>query len=134
MIISIISNQRRSPYRLKSNDILSVKLNLYRNNKQFNFKNALSELFLNYPDPDAWNKVSEERTTRNGSQILTCSCRYIENITNCLGYVKTTINNHIYHSNIIRFNFISDYTIDESSSIYTFENLIIVYENNIFTF
>ncbi|MCK9428852.1 MAG: hypothetical protein M0R17_02425 [Candidatus Omnitrophica bacterium] len=130
MISNIISNQRRTPYRLESNDIINIRLNLYNNNKQFYNQNIQLEFYLNYPS--GWNKVADSISTKNGSQNLNCSCLYISNISNCLGYVKATINNNSYNSNIIRFNFISKYTYN--NYIYNFENILTTYENNIFTF
>lgn len=127
----VISNQRVSPYRLGTSDLIKIKADMYNGNKKLQIKDILLELYLNYPSGE-WIKYGEVSTNRNGSQLIQQSCVNFANINNCLGYVKATFNGRYYTSNTTRFNFITSG--ETTNSIIEMPDEIVVYENQYFTF
>lgn len=101
----VLTNQRVTPYKKNSQDILKIKAQLFENQKKkmVYAQNIPLSLYLNYPSGE-FIEYETGVTNRYGAQQLTHSCSGIL-VNNCLGYAKTTINDTIITSNIIRFNF-----------------------------
>jgi len=101
--IPVINNQRITPYVGNSNDIISVKYQLLSDNKNrlSYLKDKPVVLNLNY---SGWIPIASGITNKFGAYTFHVSCSGL-NISNCLGYVSTDINDSIYNSNIIRINF-----------------------------
>lgn len=110
----VLTNQRLTPYRTESTDKLQVKLEVYKRNRLINVNNLPVELWLNYSG--SWFKV-DSNTNRYGTQTIYYPCVNISGINCCLGYVSININNIIYNSNVIRFNFIQGYPYQDTNLV-----------------
>lgn len=102
----VVVNQRLSPYKAGTSDKIQLKYNLYSDDKTrlSYIKNAALELKLN-TNSGLFQVVNSGTTDNYGTHTFYHSCSGISGINNCLGYVTTTINDKIYDSNIVRFNF-----------------------------
>lgn len=106
-ITGVVVNQRISPYKAGTADKIQLKYGLYSNNEGSlsYIKNANLELKLNHIS-GVFNTYASGVTDSYGTYTFYYPCTNISGINNCLGYVTTIINNEIYDSNIVRFNFI----------------------------
>lgn len=102
----VVVNQRLSPYKAGTSDKIQLKYNLYSDDKTrlSYIKNAALELKLN-TNSGLFQVVGSGTTDNYGTHTFYHSCSGISGISNCLGYVTTTINDKVYDSNIVRFNF-----------------------------
>jgi hypothetical protein len=104
-LYSILTNQRISPYKAGTNDKIQLKYSLYSDDKTRSsyIKNIGLELKLNY-NSGVFETKASGTTDNYGNYTFYYPCSDI-NVNNCLGYVTTTINDKIYDSNVVRFNF-----------------------------
>jgi len=126
----VATNKRISPYKSASPDILNIGVKILKNNRLYNTKNILLEFFIDYPTK--WTHFYSNLCS-GGSITLTPVCSPIININNCLGYVRATIDNEYYRSNLIRFNFISSIE-DTNNQLIIFPEEIAIFENEFFDF
>lgn len=101
----IAINQRLSPYKAATSDKMQIKYYLYSDDKKrlSYIKNAPVELKLNISG--IFGIVASGTTDSYGTYTFYYPCSEISGINNCLGYITTTINDEVYKSNVVRFNF-----------------------------
>lgn len=101
----ILTNKRLHPYKIP-NDFMAIQLQIYKNKRLAYLNNIPIEIWFNYEG--SWQKYIDSTTNKYGVLNTTYSTSFTipYDITNCLGYAKATINNNIYQSNIVRFNFL----------------------------
>lgn len=129
-ISPILINQRTSPYKLGTADVLQTKLIIKQRGHISYLKNIPTELYLNYTD--SFIKYTDGITNALGIANMIFPCYNIKDISSCIGYAKVTINGIEYVSNTVRFNFVTSINLLPKLTI--FPEDIILYSNDIITY